>query len=143
MNAPLPLFTSSTSAPIPSAIFLLMIDAEMSGTLSIVPVTSRSAYSFLSAGAICAVWPISAQPIAASDARISDSDRLVRKPGIDSSLSRVPPVCPSPRPDIIGTTPPHAATMRRDHDRRLVADPAGAVLVDFDAGNVRQIDPDA
>jgi hypothetical protein len=43
MKAPLPLFTSSTSAPIPSAIFLLMIEAEISGTLSIVPVTSRSA----------------------------------------------------------------------------------------------------
>ncbi len=27
-----------------------------------------------------------------------------------SSLSRVPPVCPSPRPDILGTTTPHAAT---------------------------------
>jgi hypothetical protein len=33
----------------------------------------------------------------------------VRKPGIDSSLSSVPPVCPSARPDIIGTTTPHAA----------------------------------
>ena len=27
-----------------------------------------------------------------------------------SSLSSVPPVCPSPRPDIIGTGTPHAAT---------------------------------
>ena len=36
-------FTSSTSASMPSAIFLLMIDAEISGMLSIVPVTSRSA----------------------------------------------------------------------------------------------------
>ena len=35
--------------------------------------------------------------------------RLVRKPGIDSSLSSVPPVCPSARPDIIGTTTPAAA----------------------------------
>ena len=43
MNAPLPLFTSSTSASMPSAIFLLMIDAEISGMLSIVPVTSRRA----------------------------------------------------------------------------------------------------
>ena len=33
-----------------------------------------------------------------------------RKPGIDSSLSSVPPVCPRPRPDIIGTGTPHAAT---------------------------------
>ena len=33
-----------------------------------------------------------------------------RQPGIDSSLSRVPPVCPSPRPDSCGTAAPHAAT---------------------------------
>ena len=43
MNAPRPVFTSSTSASMPSAIFLLMIDALMSGMLSTVPVTSRSA----------------------------------------------------------------------------------------------------
>ena len=43
MNAPRPTFTSSTSTSVPSAIFLLMIDDAMSGTLSIVPVTSRSA----------------------------------------------------------------------------------------------------
>ena len=52
MKAPLPVFTSRTSASIPSAIFLLMIEALISGTLSTVPVTSRSAYSLLSAGAI-------------------------------------------------------------------------------------------
>ena len=33
-----------------------------------------------------------------------------RNPGIASSLSSVPPVWPSPRPDIIGTATPHAAT---------------------------------
>ena len=43
MNAPRPIFTSSTSASMPSAIFLLMIDEVMSGTLSTVAVTSRSA----------------------------------------------------------------------------------------------------
>jgi hypothetical protein len=43
MNAPLPVFTSRTSASIPSAIFLLMIDALMRAMLSTVPVTSRSA----------------------------------------------------------------------------------------------------
>ena len=35
----------------------------------------------------------------------------MRKPGIDSSLSSVPPVCPRPRPEIIGTTTPAAAAM--------------------------------
>ena len=43
MNAPRPDLTSSTSASMPSAIFLLMIDAVISGMLSTVPVTSRSA----------------------------------------------------------------------------------------------------
>ena len=43
MNAPSPHFTSSTRPPMPSAIFLLMIEAVMSGMLSTVPVTSRSA----------------------------------------------------------------------------------------------------
>ena len=43
MNAPLPVLTSRMRASMPSAIFLLMIDALMSGMLSTVPVTSRSA----------------------------------------------------------------------------------------------------
>ena len=32
-------------------------------------------------------------------------------PGIDSSLSIVPPVCPSPLPDILASFAPHAATI--------------------------------
>ena len=43
MNAPEPVFTSSTSASAPSAIFLLMIELAISGIDSTVPVTSRSA----------------------------------------------------------------------------------------------------
>ena len=42
-KAPSPHLTSSTSASMPSAIFLLMIEAEISGRLSTVAVTSRSA----------------------------------------------------------------------------------------------------
>ena len=64
MNAPRPTFTSKTRASVPSPIFLLMIDDAMSGRLSTVPVTSRSAYSFLSAGAMSGVWPTKAHPIA-------------------------------------------------------------------------------
>ena len=37
-------------------------------------------------------------------------DRFTRKPGMASSLSSVPPVCPRPRPLIIGTASPPAAT---------------------------------
>jgi hypothetical protein len=43
MNAPEPTFTSSTSALVPSAIFLLMMELAISGIASTVPVTSRSA----------------------------------------------------------------------------------------------------
>ena len=43
MNAPLPTFTSRTSAAVPSAIFLDMMELEISGIDSTVPVTSRSA----------------------------------------------------------------------------------------------------
>ena len=43
MNAPVPTLTSSTRAPVPSAIFLLMIEEAISGIASTVPVTSRRA----------------------------------------------------------------------------------------------------
>ena len=43
INAPLPVFTSRTSADVPSAIFLLIIDDAISGIASTVAVTSRSA----------------------------------------------------------------------------------------------------
>ena len=43
MKAPSPVFTSRTSASMPSAIFLLMMEAEMRGRLSTVAVTSRRA----------------------------------------------------------------------------------------------------
>ena len=54
----------------------------------------------------------------------------MRKPGIDSSLSSVPPVWPSPRPLIFPNGTPQAATIGADGERRLVADAAGRVLVD-------------
>ena len=43
MSAPLPVFTSSTIAPAPLASFLLTMLEAISGMLSTVPVTSRSA----------------------------------------------------------------------------------------------------
>src|SRR5438128_1607667 len=51
-----------------------------------------------------------AQPRRMTCCFVSASESAVRKPGMASSLSSVPPVCPSPRPDIIGTATPHAAT---------------------------------
>ena len=111
MNAPLPNFTSSTRASVPSAIFFDMMLEAISGIASTVPVTSRSAYSFLSAGA----RPEPAAQMTAPTspfiwANISSLLSAARQPGIDSSLSSVPPVCPRPRPLSCGTATPKDAT---------------------------------
>ena len=56
MKAPSPaLDVQDQTRRCPSASFLLMIEAAMSGMLSTVAVTSRSAYSLRSAGAISSV----------------------------------------------------------------------------------------
>lgn len=57
MNAPFPEVTSNTSLFAPDAIFLLIILDAISGMLSVVAVTSLSAYNFLSAGAKFPVCP--------------------------------------------------------------------------------------
>ena len=110
MNAPRPTFTSSTSASIPSASFFDRMLATMSGTHSMVAVTSRSAYMRLSAGAISAVWPIIEVPTSRTVRAKARASRSTRKPGMASSLSSVPPVWPRPRPETIGTFTPQAAT---------------------------------
>ncbi len=143
MNAPRPTLTSSTSPFAPSAIFLLRIDAAISGTLSIVPVTSRSAYNRRSAGATSSVCPTKAHPVRRRTPRISDRDNRVRNPGIDSSLSSVPPVWPRPRPDIIGTTTPHAAASGAEHQRDLVSHAARRVLVDHRGSELCQVEAGA
>ena len=71
MNAPLPTFTSITSASSPAASFFDRIEAVISGMLSTVAVTSRIAYSRLSAGARSAVWPMIAHPTLATTRRNS------------------------------------------------------------------------
>ena len=78
INAPLPVFTSSTIASAPAASFLLMIELTISGMDSMVPVTSRSAYSLRSAGASSALWPVSTIPISWICALNSVSLRSVR-----------------------------------------------------------------
>ena len=124
----------------PSASFLLMMDAQIRYGLSTVPVTSRSAYNLRSAGAIFSVCPIMQQPQALSTRRNSGTDRPTRNPGIDSSLSSVPPVWPSPRPLIIGTIKPAGRDERSEHERSLVADAAGGMLVDFLRGQETEVE---
>jgi hypothetical protein len=77
--------------------------------LGTVAVASRRAYSLPSAGTMSAVCPAMTQPIRSTWAPISAGDRDTRKPGIDSSLSSVPPVWPRPRPDSFTTASPSAA----------------------------------
>jgi len=109
MNAPEPYFTSNTSAVRLSASFLLRMLAVISGIELTVAVTSRKAYSRRSAGTSVAVAPVITQPTLSTTERISSVERSVRTPGMDSSLSSVPPVAPRPRPEIIGTFNPQQA----------------------------------
>ena len=104
MKAPSPHFTSSTSASMPSAIFLLMIEAEISGqaldrgghVAQRVELAVRGRDLGRLADQAEARSP-------AAPARKSLEAEPTSKPGIASSLSSVPPVWPSPRPEIIGT----------------------------------------
>ena len=88
----------------------------------------------MSAGAICFVWPSIATPVFSSAAIISSSDRSTRNPAIDCSLSSVPPVCPRPRPDIIGTFTPHAAASGASTSDALSPTPPVECLSTFTPG---------
>ncbi len=110
MKAPEPTLTSSTRPSAPSATFFPMIDPAIRGMDSTVPVTSRSAYSLRSAGASPSVGAQTTAPTEFSCATISAVVRRARHPGMDSSLSRVPPVWPRPRPESWGTAAPQVAT---------------------------------
>ena len=60
---------------------------------------------------------------------IDPASRFTSNPGIDSSLSSVPPVWPSPRPLIIGTVNPPRRNNRRKNQRSIVADATRRVLI--------------
>mgnify|MGYP002135224055 CR=1 FL=1 len=64
-----------------------------------VAVVSRRAYSFLSAGARPEPAAQITPPTSRRTSNISSLVRLAHQPGMDSILSSVPPVCPSPRPE--------------------------------------------
>ena len=73
------------------AAFLDTMELAMSGMEWTVPVTSRMLYSLLSAGASVSLWFTIQQPTLDTTSRICFIPRLMLNPGIDSSLSRVPP----------------------------------------------------
>ena len=128
MNAPEPHFTSRTSSSIPSANFferMLAVISGMDGTVLV---------SFLVEDAVG--WRQLTRLTRDEAANIRERlpqcgcIRSVRYPGIASSLSSVPPVCPSPRPLIMGTREPKLSPQRCQHQRHLIAHPTGGVLVD-------------
>ena len=110
MKAPLPNFTSRTKASLPPASFLLMMLEAIKDTSSTVAVVSLKAYIFLSAGTRSAVCPTTAIPCFFTLFMNSSKERDVLKPGMDSSLSIVPPVWPKALPDILATITPQDAT---------------------------------
>ena len=102
VKAPDPNLISITSASTPSASFLDKMDEMISEVESTVAVTSRTAYIRLSAGARYSVWPMIAMRWSRTSCRNRSIPGWASKPGMLSSLSTVPPVCASPRPEIIG-----------------------------------------
>ena len=137
----MPTFTSSTRASRPAASFFDMMDEAISGIDSTVAVASRSEYSLPSAGATSGVCPMNASPcLRQLRAKFVDASDSVRKPGIDSSLSSVPPVCPSARPEIIGHHDARRRRQRRRDQAGFIAHAAGGVFVHFHAGNRREVD---
>ena len=102
--------TSNTIASAPDANFLHIILLAINDILSTVAVTSLSAYIFLSATAIDAVCPHTAILCLLTDCINFSGSISIENPGIASSLSNVPPVCPRPLPDILATGALHAAT---------------------------------
>ena len=110
IKAPLPHLTSNTMPFAPAAIFFDIMLAAMSGKLSTVPVTSRKAYSFLSAGVRLSVCPINTKLLFFANATACCSLISTRKLGIASRLSMVPPENPKPRPLILTTGTPTEAT---------------------------------
>ena len=126
IKAPEPYFTSRSIQSAETANFLLIILEHISGMLSTVPVEFLRAYIFLSAGQRFSFCEIIEKPVLFTIDINSSSDISVRYPSILSSLSIVPPVCPRPLPDILGTYTPHAPTA--GPIIRLVLSPTPPVL---------------
>ena len=141
MNAPVPTFTSSTSADEPSAIFLLMIDEAISGIDSTVAGDVPQGVEL----AVGRRQPVPGRAHHRADV-VELSDEFPR-----------PDLRPPPRDRLqlvqraAGVAESAAGQLRhrdaaRGHQRRqrqsdLVADPAGRVLVRGGPGDRRQVEP--
>ncbi len=83
----------------------------MSGILSTVAVTSLKAYIFLSAKTMSLLCDMIENLFFNNIFLKSSNSNSVLNPGMLSNLSIVPPVCPNPLPDILGTYTPQEATI--------------------------------
>ena len=80
-------------------------------------------------------------PTSRDDAReVASTSRSMRKPGMASSLSSVPPVWPRPRPQTIGTGTPHAATSGARQIDTLSPTPPVECLSTLTPGTPREIE---
>ena len=104
---------------------LIILDA-IRGMLSVQLIVSLKAYIFLSAGAKFKVCPIKLIPCFLTFSIKVSISICVLYPGIDSSLSIVPPVKPSPLPDILATGIPREATI--GINTRVILSPTPPVL---------------
>ena len=104
MNAPLPVFTSSTRAADPLR-DLLAHDrrADERDALDRAGDVAQRVQLLVGRGDLLGLADHRAAHRRQRRAAAHRARGRSRKPGIASSLSSVPPVCPSPRPDIIGT----------------------------------------
>ena len=139
MKAPVPVLTSRTSAPVPSAIFLDMIELAISGIDSTVPVTSRSAYSFLSAGARPPPAAAITAPTVPSAVISSSLLRLARQPRDRLQLVQGPAGVPEAAPGKLGHRRAAACHERSEHQRHLVAHAARGVLVHRGPGETGEV----
>ena len=130
MNAPEPVLTSSTSASRPSASFLERIEATISGIDSTVPVASRTAYRRRSAGARSAVWPTIAQPASRTTRWITSVAGTRRVAGDAVELVQRPAGVAEAAAGDHRHRRAARGEDRGEHQRHLVADAAGRVLVE-------------
>ncbi len=109
-KAPDPHLTSRIRVPAPRASFFDMMEPTISGSDGTAATMSRRAYSVRSAGAMPTVWAMIAAPQPSMSSSVPRRSRRDSQPGIAPSLSSVPWVWPSPRPAIIATGTPTAAS---------------------------------
>ena len=141
MNAPLPHLTSSTRALLPSASFLLITDAEISGMLSIVRGDVAQRVELLVGGGdVGGLADEAAAHLAQGGAELVQGQRHA-EPGNRLELVERAAGVPEPAARHLRHDDAAGGGQRRQHDRHLVADAAGAVLADLDAGNRGQVDP--